>query len=440
MEKITLPFAPDVRKQKISEIIKGNPVRTGERLHGSGRQDVYAIPLEYLTYNVKNTRFLAEAKTFEAEEKRSLDITKYEDFLKVEQFIFNYRKERNEGTIKSLLQDGQQKTGIITKDGVVISGNRRLRLLNEIRRHPEKYQKENPDRFEELGKFEAIVLEESELTPERMVALETYYQYGEEDKVDYNPIQVYLSAYQQKHDLKLPEEQIANNFKVKVPEVRKWLEVYELMVQYLDHTGQQDRFIALENLEDPFLGLRQALRQLTSFSTAKVNWPYDEIDIEELKTIYFDYLFARDALRGEKNYRDVLAFFRDEGEWKAIRDIHSANVKPLEELKPVQEYEKENPDLKPEKVLQKRRSDFSKENSTALETGFIKANQLKWSHESKRKPSQMVDQIKEVTSEALEYVRRVSKNGKKIDSKDELKTALDKAVEDIDQIRKLLGF
>jgi hypothetical protein len=430
-----MPYQPEVRKEKISEITKGKPVRTGERLFGGGRKDVYAVPLEYLTYNPKNTRFLAEAKTFEADEGRTLDISDPRDFAKIEDFIWKYRQERNESTIKSLLQNGQQKPGIVTRDGIVLSGNRRLRLLNEIRRNPAQYQRQNPERFEELSKFEAIVLDESDMTPEKIISMETYYQYGEDEKVDYNPIQLYLSANQQKNELGLQVEQIASNFKVSKAKVHTWLEVYNLMVEYLDYTGQKNRFIALDELEDPFLSLNRTLKKLANGS-AQVNWAYDEVDIEDMKLVYFDYLYAQE--KGEKKYRDLLDFFNDKKEWEAIKTAQGRLGTPTDELKPLSDYEKENPDLSPEKVIEKRRSDFVQLNATTLGQGFREARRMSFNNEVEAKPSQKVEELQTLTAETLDYLKRMNHWGKEVTDKAHVRNILDQVSEDIAKIRAML--
>ena len=42
------------------------------------------------------------------------------------------KEEANERTMKSLLEDHQQRYGIVTAEGMIIDGNRRASLLNKI--------------------------------------------------------------------------------------------------------------------------------------------------------------------------------------------------------------------------------------------------------------------------------------------------------------------
>lgn len=431
----SMPSSTDIRKIKISEIIKGNPTRTGEKLFGSTPRNVYAIPLEYLTYNQENTRFLAEAKTFEAEYGRELDVSKSEDYDRIEDYIWEYSKDRNERTILSLLEDGQQKPGVITSAGVVLSGNRRLRLLNEIKRNPNRWGKNNRERLEELMNFEAVVLEDSELTPARLISLETHYQFGEDGKVDYNPIQKYLAAYNHTHSYEMDIKRVAQNFNVKTNEVKKWLEVYDLMIEYLEHTGQNNRFTALEKLEDPFLALNSFLKQLEKHTTSKVRWVYDDVDIEELKGIYYDNLFG--GVLGEKSYRDIIKFFQDENIWKEYSSKMSGI--DITTLLDINSYEMRYPDLKQDQVAEMRRADFAAIKGEEIKGAFANANFRESLTQYKAMPLTKAHELGTASSTILDYFKGVASRGKTLNEKPELLVILDNAIADIEDIKEIVN-
>lgn len=401
-------YSSEIRKEKIQSIIRDEqPVKTGEKMFGGTPQNVYAIPIEYLSYYPNNSRFCAEAKTFEAENNRKLDISREDDFNIVEDYIWNLSKAENQRTIESLLKNTQQKPGIITKDGVVISGNRRLRMLNEIRRHPERYQAAYPDTFQKLAKFEALVINEDNLSPERLIELEVNSQFGEDAKVEYDSIQKYIAAYDQHVNFGFDEVRIANNYNKKPGDIKKWLEIYELMTEYLEYTGQFNHFTALKELEDPFINLNAKLKQLRSYSTSKVKWAYESYDIEQLKFIFFDNLFARDAVGQEKRYRDILAYFDNETTWKAIADPKGEQVVPVDSLESVNDYAKKYPDLPVDKVVAKRRSDFAEKNKEALETAYTDASYKKLEIEQKTEPIDKLKRAEESLIEATAYLSHV---------------------------------
>lgn len=88
--------------------------------------NVYEIPLEYLIYNKYNGRILSRTKTLEKQGRNIYPET--EDGQKViEDLLWKSKITRNGITKKDIYDKGQLKIGIVTKDGIVIDGNRRLK-------------------------------------------------------------------------------------------------------------------------------------------------------------------------------------------------------------------------------------------------------------------------------------------------------------------------
>ena len=185
------PLSAAARKEHLNEIKNGTPIST-VKVPGHGSLPVYKIPLQYLSYNPYNTRFLSQAKTWQKRLGRRLSNEQPEDVRKIEEFLWSYKKEKNESTINSLIREGQLQPGVVTVDGLILAGNRRFRLLNEIDRNPEKYHKNNAN-TDGLKFFEAAILD-TVLSEKEIVRYESFYQYGAEDKVDYDPIQKYIAA------------------------------------------------------------------------------------------------------------------------------------------------------------------------------------------------------------------------------------------------------
>lgn len=152
------PQSREARKAKLLEI-KQKPSISTMKVPGKGVKNVYRIPLEFLSYNPHNTRFLAQAKTLEKRFGCELSDENPEHVKEIEDFIWQQKKEKNESTITSLIEDGQLQPGVVTVDGILLSGNRRFRLLNEISRNPDKYNKPGVN-LEGLQYFEAVILDE----------------------------------------------------------------------------------------------------------------------------------------------------------------------------------------------------------------------------------------------------------------------------------------
>ena len=91
-------------------------------------KNVYLIPLEYLVYNKYNGRILSRTQSLE-KQNYSIDVETDEGKKKIEELFWNSNESRNKTTQISINDYGQQKVGIITKDGIIIDGNRRVLLL-----------------------------------------------------------------------------------------------------------------------------------------------------------------------------------------------------------------------------------------------------------------------------------------------------------------------
>ena len=136
------PLSAAARAEHLKEIRSGVSIST-VKVPGHGSLPVYKIPLQYLSYNPYNTRFLSQSKTWQKRLGRRLSNEKPEDVEKIEEFLWLYKKDKNESTIDSLIREGQLQPGVVTVDGLILAGNRRFRLLNEIDRNPRKYNIHN---------------------------------------------------------------------------------------------------------------------------------------------------------------------------------------------------------------------------------------------------------------------------------------------------------
>ncbi len=348
------PQSREARKAMLLKIKKNDPIST-MKVPGKGVKNVYRIPLEYLSYNPHNTRFLAQAKTLEKRFGCELSDENPEHVSEIEDFIWQQKKEKNESTITSLIEDGQLQPGVVTVDGVLLSGNRRFRLLNEISRNPDKFNKPGVN-LGGLQHFEAVILDE-ELSKKDIIKYESFYQYGTEDKVEYNAIQKYIAAYDQKK-LGFTLKEIADNFmsitEGKEHKVKEWLEVYDLMVEYLDYIGETGVFTALETREEAFLNLRL---QLNSFKRGRVGnniWAYNDFDLAKLKRIFFDYIRLNIPTHDVRLFKQI---FSDKSSWDSFSDSVISAVDE-NELVSYEKYRQDNPNLDESEVSKKRNNDY----------------------------------------------------------------------------------
>lgn len=242
--------------------------------------DVQLIPLEFLLYNPYNGRIGSLTRSYESNQGFLLNPENPEHANIIAQFLYDSAKGRNEKTIESLNDKGQQEIGIVTKDGVIIDGNRRAMLLNRL------YNKNGSVNY-----FKAVVLkDELQDKPQQITLLETNYQMGVDSKVDYNPIEKYIRCSQLKNDYGMQIEDIGLLMAETPTKINEWLNILTLMNEYLEYVGSSNVYTRLEKREGHFVDLTTYLKTLNKGNVNSINWNYSSEDVNILKQVYFDYI------------------------------------------------------------------------------------------------------------------------------------------------------
>lgn len=315
-------------KIKIQECLKNNPIRTGVKLpiRPGETFDVYKIPIEYLVPNLANDRIAWKIREFEAINNRKLSYESEEDINYVYELIEGEHPRENDKTLRDIAQKGQQLNGVITNDGKIIDGNRRATLLR-ILGFKGKARDYNQS-VEKFRFFETIVLSE-DITDKEIMALETSLQIGEDAKVDYDPINIYIKI---DNLLKVgyTENHVAEYMGLDVKDIKDRVERFKLMNDYLKFVCKEDYFTLLSGLEDHFIRANSVFKKLDN-KTYSVDWSYTDLDAINFKEVAFDYMRAkyegkefRDNLLGGSNKGD--GAFLKEKEWKDFFARHSEIV------------------------------------------------------------------------------------------------------------------
>ena len=342
------------------------------RYHGESiKVDVYRIPLEDLVYNQYNGRIASSVKAYECR-NHTLDPENDADRAVIEDLLWKSNKDRNDKTMKSLVLNGQLRNGIVTADGVIIDGNRRASLLNcacgKTVREKNHWSSSEVDkcRF-----FNAVILPES-ATSKDIQQLETTYQMGEDEKLDYNPIEKYLKC-RDLIDEGFDERQIADMMDETETNVRKWLATLELMDDYLEHLGYEDMYPMLDQKEDQFLSLEKGLKDWRGHSAlARADWEYEDTDIDDLKMVSFDYI--RSDYEG-KDFRRICkpstegSLFQNKRLWESFSAQHFDSVGCVEE-ESVGDAIASHPDVDAVESLRARDSKWKKSVDKSLKTNF----------------------------------------------------------------------
>ncbi len=324
------------RREKLKEISEtGSPISTGVALRYQGetkRVNVYKIPLEFLIYNKYNGRISSRVKAYERL-NHELNAENDADRKLIEDLLWESKIERNKKTMDDLVENGQMRHGIVTADGTIIDGNRRASLLNRAYREREKHSWSQAE-IQKCRYFNAIILPQ-DASPRDIQQLETTYQMGEDDKLDYNPIEKYLKV-RDLTDVGFDIDEIAAMMNEGPANIKKWQQTLLLMDEYLHELDYDEMYPMLDRAEDLFLNLEKGLRDWQNRAAiAKANWSYTDADIDDLKLISFDYIrFEQEG----KEFRRICkpstsdgSIFQNQTIWESFRDNHFETTDSIEE-------------------------------------------------------------------------------------------------------------
>lgn len=326
---------------------------------------VFEIPIEFLVYNKYNGRVLSMVKSYERQ-FHPLNVENKADKKTIEKFLWESKVVRNKLTMEDLKEYGQKRIGIVTKDGIIIDGNRRASILNRIA------QEENSGPMY----FKAIILDDTlDDNPREIMRLETTYQIGEDDKLDYNPIEKYLKC-KDLTEIGFETAEIAKMMGETESKINEWLAIMRLMDDYLNNLGYHGIYTRLEKLEGQFVDLNRYLKRYEN-GTHYVDWAYKESDISDLKAICFDYMRAR--YEG-KEFRAIAAlskkesFFCKQKVWEKFRDEHFKTLDPINNKEAtIDELREKNPQENLSTILKVRDEDWKSNAASVLTKNLNKS-------------------------------------------------------------------
>lgn len=430
------------RIKKIEEVLQGTPFGKQEiPWQGELKQmDVYKVPLQYLIYNKYNGRILSRTKSLETQKYR-IDAESDEGKHLIEKLLWDTDVKRNTATLKNIELYGQQKVGIITKDGVVIDGNRRVMLLNRIERF---------DYFKTV--ILPVTLEDSPLEIEK---LETIYQMGEDEKLSYNPIEKYLKT----KDLLakgIPIGKIAEWMGETQETIKSYIEVMQIMDDYLEFFGYQGIYTQLDRREGQLIDLTNWMKRYYGKESEDGFDGYKDSDVDDLKSIGFDYIRAR--FEG-KNFRIIANgrkenhFFGNEDIWRKFTKSHFEKIPQIQSKEIEIDYDSVNL----QEHLNDRDSKYIKEAIGFLQENIDDCTQqlgyLKAANEPKKLVDSAIDAIESINvkheafrrEEVLNRVEELNRKTSELLQRDSLPRFLSRIVDllksveiDSDENREIL--
>ncbi len=271
------------RSKLIQQYAKDSNYNTGRTFGIPWRSDklidfpVYRIPTEHLSFNFDNARIRAEKSSREIQLHRQLDPNKKEDQKVVQDILLNsvwFDKSDTQQLLTSL-RIQQQEPAIITFDGVVIDGNRRLACLRTL------HDKEGKPQYEVI---DACILPKA--SKKELIMLENRLQLSKSYKVEYGPVNDRLRLREMKEELgfSMPEILHSVNYRWTEDDIELMIQEMNLIDSYLDAIGRsKDYEIIHRKGVESFRALLQGLNA----SLGRVPTPKQKTELHRRKLIGF---------------------------------------------------------------------------------------------------------------------------------------------------------
>ncbi len=353
-----MPLNQAERKETLKKLKDGNDPIGSMMVFLDGvstRMETFEVPLDALIYNPKNGRIRTKVLTYE-KRHGPLDQDNNEgDFEQIGKFIYESAVSKNKQTIASLNTMGQQTPAVVTADGVVVGGNRRLCCFH--RTNPRK------------SYMECVILDKKySENKSALLILEKTLQHAVDAQEDYGATEKYFECYDLVSEFggyKGPDGKWTgydkNQIQACMPrltdkKIEEYLNMKELIEEYLEVTKSPEILTQADKKEGYFVDL---LPSTQAYKPNKDDWCDRKIsarDIAKWKEICF--FVAKAQFQGgdgeQKVYRALFnksiggkkSIFGNKYAWEMCTKIYDEKVKPhVDNLTDYEDLQKQDGDV-----------------------------------------------------------------------------------------------
>lgn len=310
--------------------------------------DVYRLPISLLAFNIRNGRFAAELRAKEKQLGRKLDPLLAEDEQVIRHLLLN-QDDLATGFLKEDLRKvGQTDPGIITNDGFVINGNRRMAVLQAL------HEEDKTGRFEYL---EVQVLPEG-ISEKDLWRIEAGLQLSRDKRLEYGPVNDLLKIREGlKSGLGAAEIAVTLYGVKNAEEVEEKDKRLALIDSYLAYVGEPDEYTKVNRFVEHFINLQDFLRSMEKNGVKppeRHKWVLRAFEMIRAEMGHMELRWLRkiqNSPEGRKHFLDSIV--PKEGA-RSAKDQKDAAEKTKREFKIAREYVELDQDAKkPEILLQK---------------------------------------------------------------------------------------
>jgi len=443
-------YTAEKRKAKLDEI-RNNPREEVKNkslpfeYNGNPRYEakVYKIPLEYLIFNQFNARIADELKTYQAIGVG--DDREYNEALeqKIKDILWE-QGGKNQITLTDLKKRGQNVPGVVTADGVIVSGNRRAMLLSRLK-----------EEGESNTYFIAAILDEAYDGNKKMIVrLEARLQHTEIGTQDYGATAKQFSVFNMRKNLNLDWKEIASDMAESENKVKQYYEEMITMLDYLAVIGTPNVYTNLRirgtkgTKEEAFRQTNSNYKNMIGANAKlKLDWPYDDNTADQYKEVMYDYIRAYN-LSDTSNFRkigpgsakDKKGFLANEKIWNEFYESHIKITHPATtKLKDFDEYASmpECKGLDPKQIAEKRESEWEKQTSNALKNNFEKFEERINSINRENEPGERIrlalSHLKLINHEEIKLLNEIPNNSTILDQLNEIEKKIKEIHKEIEQ-------
>ncbi len=209
----------------------------------------YRFPMKLLRYNVQNGRLAMEVQEWESNHQRKLDTSHKGDLEIIRGMLLNLDITETDRLRDDLHNKGQMEPGVITYDGAVINGNRRMAILETL------HKDEPTGKWEFL---EAVRLPE-QVGPKDLWKIEAGLQLSKGKVAEYHPVNELLKIKQGIDAGLSPSEVAAAMYGRSVDYVKDSIDRLNYIELFLEFRGEPGNygFIKRFGLHEYFIDLQK---------------------------------------------------------------------------------------------------------------------------------------------------------------------------------------
>lgn len=240
--------AKRVELDRLESAAKSNVERTYSIFFQSATQNlpVFKVDINLPMFRMENGR--TKRKQIEFRHKHPSRSNELDDASSTTAQTIQFdilREMATEANLLELLKQGQQEPLLLSNDGFVVNGNRRLAAMRIL--HNDPAQAKSGIDFSHIFVARLPILDEKEIR-----RIEQRLQLSKDGKADYNWVDELLTIKSNIDDYGMSIAELAKDMNRRQPAIRVQLQMLKLIDLYLDKMGKRGLYFEVESDEQAF--------------------------------------------------------------------------------------------------------------------------------------------------------------------------------------------